>query len=420
MLLYRLLAQIAFRLYALRLQIAVAMGRLAHESFDERLGRGPKRDGAAPLVWIHGASNGELASARPVIDTLIARAPGLSILVTANTETGRDLARSWQQTRLHADLAPLDYPGAVRRFLDRWRPAALVVIENELWPERLAACAARGIPVLVIGARMSARSYRNWTRLRSLTARILGAIRYLSAQDSGSEGRFRDLGLVSARFGPVVNLKSATTARNTSESLPFPRETTLLAASTHEGEEAAVLDAFARARLKIPGLRLILAPRHPRRRDAIEALIRASGLAFATRSRGARPDPDTTVYLADTMGEMDLWYRAAGMTFVGGSLVDRGGHTPFEPAAHGSAILHGPHISNSAPAYTALAEAKAAIDVASAAELAAGIVALADGEAGARLAAAATAALAPLAAGAALDPFYTALGEATGLPALAS
>ncbi|MDW4548285.1 glycosyltransferase N-terminal domain-containing protein [Defluviimonas sp. D31] len=420
MLLYRLLAQIVFRLYAFRLRLAVATGRLARESFDERLGRGPERDGAAPLIWIHGASNGELASARPVIDTLIARAPDLSVLVTANTETGRALAQSWQQTRLHAALAPLDYPGAVRRFLDRWQPAALVVIENELWPERLTACAARGIPVFVIGARMSARSYRNWTRLRGLTARILGAIRYLSAQDSGSEGRFHDLGLASARIGPVVNLKSATTARNTSESLPFQRETTLLAASTHEGEEAAVLDAFATARLQIPGLALILAPRHPRRRDAVEALIRARGLAFATRSRGARPDRDTPVYLADTMGEMDLWYQAAGMTFVGGSLVDRGGHTPFEPAAHGSAILHGPDTANSAPAYAALTAARAAIEVANASELAAATVALADGEAQARLAAAATAALAPLAAGAALDPFYAALGEATGLPSLAS
>ncbi|MGB3316905.1 MAG: glycosyltransferase N-terminal domain-containing protein [Albidovulum sp.] len=408
---YRLLARILFSAYALRLRLG---GR--GEAYAERIGRVPRDKKTDPLLWLHAASNGELTSARTVIETLQTRAPALRLLITTNSDTARALARDWG---LNAVLAPLDMQGPVHRFLDATRPAALVVVENELWPERLTACAARGIPVFVIGARMSATSARNWARFPGLARRVMESIGYLSAQDTASDARFRVLGLAPDRIGPVANLKSAARAKPTEATLPFPRWATLLAASTHEGEEEIVLAAFARAHAENPELRLILAPRHPRRRDQVERLIAATGLASATRSRGGIPGPDTVIYHADTMGEMDLWYAAAGMTFVGGSVVDKGGHTPFEPAAHGTAILHGPHTTNSAPAYDALHASGASVEVRNSEDLSAAILRLADPDAQMALARKASDALAGLSADSGLAPFYTDLARAMDLPDIA-
>ncbi len=369
-----------------------------------------------PYIWLHAASNGELASVRSLVTAALDRDPGLRFILTCNTETGRSLVESWNDPRISARLAPHDLRHTVRRFLDIWKPRALVVVENELWPERLVTCASQNVPVLVIGARMSDKSYRFWSRLPGLAQQLLGSLRFLSAQDRQSETRFLELGLPPDRLGPIVNLKSTVAATHADEPLPFVRETTLLAASTHEGEEEQVLSAFLRARAQRPELRLILAPRHPRRRDEIEDAIRKTGLDFATRSRGEDPSAETPIYLADTMGEMDVWYRASGMTFVGGSLVDRGGHTPFEPAAHGSAILHGPHVANSAPAYAALSSAAAAVEVEDPETLAAAILELAQSDRQRELAGKARAALADLSDHAGLDTFFAALADATGLP----
>ena len=407
MVLYRLILRLSA--LALRFRAALAPGAAA-----ERLAPPDLPEGAGPLIWLHAASNGELAAARPVIAALRAALPDLRLLITANSLTGRDLARGWALPRTRARLAPHDDSATLARFLDAARPVALVVIENELWPNRLRLCAARAIPVFCLSARLSARSAGRWRWFPGLARQVVAAIRWLAPQDEASRTRFASLGLPPDRLGPAMVLKSAATPA-AAEPLPFPRETTLLAASTHEGEEAVVLDAFSRASAQRPDLRLILAPRHPRRRDGVEAAIRAAGLAFATRSRGAEPDPDTPVYLADTLGEMDRWYAGAGMTFVGGSLVALGGHTPFEPAAHGSAILTGPHIENAAPAHAALAAAGGAVTVTDAASLAAAILALADPGRQRAQAAAAARALAPFTADAALAAFLAALSRETGL-----
>ena len=211
-------------------------------------------------------------------------------------------------------------------------------------------------------------------------------------------------------------MPTVTATANLPVPLPFPRAQTLLAASTHAGEEELLLDAFVSARRHQPDLRLILAPRHPRRRDSIEAALAARGIAFATRSRGQTARADTQAYLADTMGEMPLWYAAAGLCLVGGSLENHGGHTPFEPAACGAAILHGPHVSNFAAAYAALDHAGGARQVDDAAQLASALVAL-SGDAAAQkaLAERATQALAGFAGGDGLAAFYAALAATTGL-----
>lgn len=375
MILYRLLLSLAAPVLLLR---AAVSGGL-----HERLGHGgPETARRGTVLWLHGASNGELTAARPLVDALLDHDTDLSLIVTCNSATGRALIEGWDLPRVSARFAPLDLRVALRRFIAAWQPEALIVVENELWPNRMLAMRARQRPVILVSARMSPRSARRWKYLPSAVAQILGAIRYLSAQDSASATRFAELGLPPDRIGPALNLKSLIappadidgTALRTLRQV-YTRADTVLAASTHEGEERVVLRGYAQALYERPRLRLILAPRHPRRRDEIIALLERRRLNFAVRSRGEVPGPDTHVYLADTLGEMPLWYSLAGVSFVGGSLVPRGGHTPFEPVALESALIHGPHLANFADTYAALQAGGGAVLVRDADELARALIA---------------------------------------------
>ncbi|MDP5307257.1 3-deoxy-D-manno-octulosonic acid transferase [Paracoccus spongiarum] len=323
---------------------------------------------AAADIWVHGASVGELTSARPIIEAL---ASDLRLIVTTNSETGRDMVAGWG---LSARLAPLDLPGALDRFLNAVTPALQITLENEFWPLRSRLLGQRGIAQAMIGARMSQRSATLWARLPGVIQPMLQRLAAVSAQDGHSEARLLQLGLPQAALLPRLDLKLLTPARIAPPEDNALRDRTLLAASTHEGEEAAVLDAWMAARREHPDLRLILATRHPQRGDEVAALIVARGLPLARRSAGAAATTDPLL-LADTLGEMDRWYAQAGICLVGGSLTDRGGHTPWEPAAHRCAILTGPHVGNFLDAYAALTEAGAARQV-SAGDLAAILAAL--------------------------------------------
>ena len=326
----------------------------------ERLGHVPAPK--TPTIWLHGASNGEVASARWVLERLLAERPGLSVLLTTNTATARTMAQGWELPGVTVAFAPLDLRGALNRLLQGWMPQALLTVEGEIYPRRFAACARAGIPVALIGARMSARSAAGWAELQPVMAHALQAVTLASAQDEASGQRLIGLGLPAAAMRPVCDLKAVGIRRLPAPDLPpqASRTRVLLAASTHEGEEAAVLAAFAAARDRFD--HLILAPRHPRRGDEVAALILAQGLSMARRNSGALPGTEE-VFLADTMGEMDLWYARAGACFVGGSLVARGGHSPWEPARFGCAVLHGPSTFNFAAAYGALAAAGGALRV---------------------------------------------------------
>lgn len=350
----------------------------------ERLGLLPKAV-AAQTLWLHGASNGELTSARWVVADLLAAHPDLTVLVTSNTVTGRRLVQSWQIPRVTAALAPLDSLFATRRLLRRWHPGGLISLEGEIWPQRMATCAALAVPVVMLGARMSARSARGWQRFGRLAATALGQVRYASAQDALSRAHLVGLGLRTTALGPDFDLKAEAVARMPRPD-PLPRASRagwLLAASTHEGEEAALMDAFAASGLS----HLILAPRHPTRAPAIAALLSDRGLGFARRSQGAEPGA-AQVLLADTLGEMDQWYARCGICLIGGTLVDKGGHTPWEPARHGCALLHGPSTWNFTRAFAALNAAGGALPI-SAATLGETLRGL-DGPAQDRLAAAAS------------------------------
>lgn len=325
---------------------------LSGADWRERLGlTGPQV--AAGGIWLHAASVGELTSAQVLAQALARDFP---LVVTTNSLTGRDLAR---RLGFACALAPLDVPQAVRRFLDRVRPAVMVTVENELWPNRSAIAAARGVAQVVVGARMSERSAAGWARLPGLIGPMLARIDALSAQDAASEARLLALGLRPDALAGRLSLKLLAPAQIRPGPEAADRGNVVLAASTHEGEEALVLDAWGAARATVPGLRLILAPRHPERGDAVAALIAARGFGFARRSAGGTAA--AALLLADTLGEMAGWYAAAGICITGGSFVDHGGHTPWEPAAWRCAILHGPHVANQAEAYAALDGAGAAL-----------------------------------------------------------
>ncbi|WP_353471354.1 glycosyltransferase N-terminal domain-containing protein [Salipiger sp. H15] len=354
-----------------------------------RLGHGKANPGAH--VWLHAASNGELASARPVIEALRAARPAMKLLVTCNSESGVALAQSWG---LCARLAPLDLARASKRMHRRWNVRSHITMESELWPHRLLTCPG---PVLVLGGRLTEGTAKGWRLFGGLQARVLHRIAFLSAQDPDSRDRFLEAGLPKQACGPVVDLKALYTPPEQHDAAleaEFSRASTWLAASTHEGEDETVLAAHAEARLQEPGLRLILAPRHPRRAEQIARLAADRGLSCARRSLGETPS-GADVYLADTLGEMALFYRLAGRVFIAGTLTDRGGHTPYEPAAFGAALLHGPDVRNFRVPFGLLDAAGAASPITDAASLAAALLALSDEKAQRSAGAAARALLEP-------------------------
>ena len=252
-------------------------------------------------------------------------------------------------------------------------------MESEIWPHRVRLCPG---PVLVLGARMSPGSARGWRRFGTAGRDVLQRLAYVSAQDAGSRDRLRDLGVPPAALGPVVDLKAlyqppAGQQPDAALQTAYPRAQTWLAASTHAGEEEAVIAAHLEARRQRPGLRLILAPRHPRRADEIARLLDNAGLPCDRRSEGKA---GAEVLLADTLGEMPLWYRLAGTVFIGGTLTDRGGHTPYEPAAFGAALIHGPDVANFTQSFARLANADAARRISDATALARALIDLSDPE----------------------------------------
>lgn len=336
-----------------------------------RLGRLTPHD-KGERIWLHAASNGELASARPVIDLLIAQER--HVLITVNTDSALALCQGWALANVRVILAPIDLCGPTRQVMRRWDIRAHITLESDLWPCRI--LETRG-PVIVLGGRLTARSAKGWQRFPELARQVLENVTYLSAQDTRSADRFSRLGLPAAACGPVVDLKAFYTppcdGPDPELQGAFKRAETWLAASTHDGEDETVLTAHKSALQSRADLKLILAPRHPRRADDIETLIHALGLTCARRSKAADP-ASAHVYLADTLGEMHLWYALAGVTFIAGSLTDRGGHTPYEPAAFGSAILHGPDTANFHAAYSRLTDAGAAIRVSTADELARAVI----------------------------------------------
>lgn len=376
--LYRGLTAAAAPAILLALHLRRRRGKEDPARAGERRGIAGRPRPPGPLVWLHAASVGEATSALALIERLRAERPHIAVLVTTGTTTSAELmARRLPEGAFH-QYVPVDRGVWVDRFLDHWRPDLALWIESELWPNLIHATHARGIPMALINARLSERSLAGWRRFPRLIAPTLAAFDIRLAQSPVDAERLKSLGATDADY--LGNLKFAAKPLPVDAAARAALETAIgnrprwLAANTHDGEEAIALDAHAAQ--ANAGLLTIIAPRHPHRGDAIEALVRARGLALARRSRGELPDASTSVYLADTLGEMGLFYSIACHAFIAGSFAPVGGHNPLEAAHFDTAILLGPDRRNNAAAAEALVEADAAVEIADPPALSAALAAL--------------------------------------------
>ena len=340
----------------------------------------------APL-WLHAVSVGEVNAASPLVDRLLRDHPHLRLVLTTITPTGSERVQALWGDKVVNVYLPYDLPGAVDRFLDHFRPALALIVETELWPNLLFACRDRGIPTHILNARLSARSLRGYSVLAPLIRRALRDVRLVAAQSSEDGKRFVRLGAQPSRVMVTGNLKfdmapadyagfAAEFATHRGEAGPA-----WIAASTHEDEEAQVINAHRGLLRHQPDALMLWAPRHPERFRAVVQRARDAGLRVATRSEQRWPAAGDQVFVIDSLGELSRFYACAKVAFVGGSLQPVGGHNLLEPAATGTAILTGPHLHNFVDIAKRLREADAMAIVDNSAQLASRLQGLFEDEA---------------------------------------
>jgi 3-deoxy-D-manno-octulosonic-acid transferase len=374
---YRLLSATATPLVPLFLAQRLRRGKEHRARVGERRGEARFARPGGSLVWVHGASVGELVAVLPLIERIVGR--GIGVLVTSGTVTSGGIAEQRLPRGVIHQFVPLDVPRYVRLFLSHWRPDLALFVESDLWPNMIIEASARGVPMIVVNGRLSENSFRRWRRLPAMIVNLLGRLDLCLAGTPADASRFSELG--APRVVTTGNLKfdvpglPADRAKLGELQATIGNRPVIAAASTHAGEETAVIDAHRRLRGNFPGLLTLIAPRHPERAPGVRELATVAGLNVALRSRGERPNAATEIYVADTMGELGLIYRLAPVVFIGGSLVRHGGQNPIEAAKLGAAILHGPHVWNFAEIYAKLDVAHGAEPVADAGRLTAALAA---------------------------------------------
>jgi 3-deoxy-D-manno-octulosonic-acid transferase len=285
------------------------------------------------VIWIHAVSVGEVQAAEPLVRALLDRYPECSILLTTVTPTGSARVRALFGDDVAHVYAPYDLPGAVTRFLGRVRPQLAIVMETELWPNLYHACRKNMTPLLLVNARLSARSLAGYGKVRGLIGETLAAVNEIAAQSEQDAENFR---IPSSLFESAEVLR-----RDWGVGRPV-----WIAASTHEGEDELLLDVYRKIRKQFNDCLLVLVPRHPERFESVAELCRHRGYNTVLRSKRQPCLPETSVFVGDSMGELPLFYAASDVAFVGGSLVHHGGHNLLEPAALGVPVVTGPHLFN--------------------------------------------------------------------------
>jgi 3-deoxy-D-manno-octulosonic-acid transferase len=376
---HRPLALLAYRCATAVLAPAVPLllkrralrGKEDRERMEERLGKASRARPEGELIWIHGASVGECLAALPLIDELL-KAPERSVLITSGTVTSARLMGERLPPRAFHQFAPVDAPAAVKRFLDHWRPAIGLFVDSEIWPNIVMESRARGIRLALVNGRLSARSFAGWRRLPRTAAALLSSYDLCLAQDAETANRLTALGARKVEItgslkadAPPLPADAERLAALMQTIGPRP---VLLAASTHPGEDETILPAHDSLRKQLPDLLTIVVPRHPERGQDIAMLCGAR--PAVRRSTGALPSDKTAVYVADTMGELGLFFRVAPFAFIGGSLIPHGGQNPLEPARLRCAVLAGPHTENFIASYDAILAAQGAGRVHSSREIA--------------------------------------------------
>lgn len=357
---YRGVTQAARPASPLLLNRRLASGKECPERLGERRGHPGIARPAGPLWWFHAASVGETNAILPLIGALKARQPHLNILLTTMTVTSARLAEMRLPKGALHQFVPLDSPVFVRRFLRHWQPDLALFTESEIWPNLIVEAADFHAPLVLLNARMSPRSYKTWRRLRSLSRPVFSRFDLVLAQDGKIAKRLTDLG---ARQAIVTgNLKyDAPPPPADARKLQVLRAAigerpVFLAASTHPGEEDIIARVHNRLKNALPEILTIIVPRHPERGAALGEMMVAQGITVARRSAGELVSDATGIYIADTIGELGLFYSLAPVAFIGGSLIPHGGQNPLEAIKLGSGVLSGPHVFNFAETYRALAQ----------------------------------------------------------------
>ncbi len=334
----------------------------------ERLGRPTITRPDGRLVWLHGASVGESLVLATLVDRMASAHPELEFLVTTGTITSASLMEKRLPPQAKHQYVPVDTPGAVQRFLDHWRPDIGIFAESELWPNLLIEARNRAIPMALVNARMNTASLARWRQRGDALRTLLDAFAWIGAADTRTRDGLEDLtgreivlagNLKLEARAPAPDAAELATLKNALAGRPV-----WLAASTHAGEDETVLSAHALLHKTQPGALLILAPRHPERGAALADLIRSRGLHLACRSKGEIPDGQDTVWLADTLGEMPLWFALAPAAFIAGSLKPGiGGHNPIEASQAGASVLTGPHVDSFDDVYAAYRDHAAMMEI---------------------------------------------------------
>ena len=343
-----------------------------------------RRAGHLPAIWVHAVSVGETLAAVPLVQALLRDYPGYPVVVTTTTPTGSERVRALFGDRVFHVYAPWDLPGPVRRFLRRTRPGLLLIMETELWPNMLYYSRAGDCGVMLLNARMSARSARGYARVGRLTRQLLSQLDVVACQTSSDGERFLTLGLPAASLAVTGNSKFdlAPAEELRAQGVRLRQVLTaggrpvLVAASTHAGEEELILAACREVRQALGDCLLVLVPRHPQRFEDVYGLCRKQGWNVQRRSAGADLAPGSDILLGDTMGELPLLLAAATVAIFGGSLVARGGHNVLEAAVWGVPIITGPHMENFVGISELLRNAGAMVQLESPAGLAAGVLEL--------------------------------------------
>jgi len=351
-LLYQLVVRLLVPVACVTLGVRSLRDKSYRANFKERFGYGARS--AAPSIWVHAVSVGEVQAASELVKELRRRYPNIPLTLTTVTPTGAARARALFAGDVDVRFVPYDLTGSVRRFFDRVQPRLAVILETELWPNLYDECGRREVPLVLASARISPRSVGRYRLLASLFRKTLANGIVIAAQSPADAERFRSIGANPARTHVIGNVKFdlhvAADHRAQGAALRAQHAATQrfvwVAGSTHDGEEQQVLRAHALLRAAGVDALLVLAPRHPPRFDTVAQRLRADGLRIARRSANERADATTDVLLLDTLGELSLYYAAADAAFVGGSLVPIGGHNLLEPAALGIPTLTGPHVFN--------------------------------------------------------------------------
>src|SRR5690242_5069452 len=332
------------------------LGKEDPERIGERRGITRNTRPQGPMIWIHGASVGEVLASAALIERL--RALNMRILLTSGTVTSAAIvAKRFPRDVIH-QYVPYDSPRYVARFLDHWRPSLALFIESDLWPNLILSSAARRLPMVLINGRMSQRSFPRWQRVHGTISALLEKFDVCLAQSQTDADRFATLG--SRNVVVTGNLKldvpaPPADANKLDMLMSMTRgRPVVVAASTHPGEEEILTETHRTLAGYFPGLLTVIVPRHPDRGEAIARMIAASGLNPTLRSHEDLPTATTDIYVADTMGELGLFYRLAPIVFMGGSLIRHGGQNPIEAIKLGAAIVHGPHVFNFTDVYAAL------------------------------------------------------------------